>query len=253
MQKDSYEKSHQRQIREKLAATEASLEDIFPLDKSIEKAVVREISAKEARVIIEKYEWLGTMSSFIIRCYGIFFDGVIGGCVIYSSEYTENLGVWDRYDYTGKIVCLSRGACVHWAHPHSASKLIRTSMKMLPEKYKIVTCTVDSSAGEIGTIYQACGFDYVGVMSKGGNRSSIITPDGKHVSERMAYTLYGTRSIKKLSEMGMNVIAVARKGRYFGFCGNKKENKLNQKAIEHIIKPYPKRRIESNTSLLSEE
>ncbi len=210
-------KAHQRRIRETLAEVEPA----FAAD--IETAVVKEFGVSEARTIIQKYEWLGTMPAFIVRCFGIFFNGICGGAVIYSTEYAENLGVWDKFDFTGKIICLSRGACVHWAHPHSASKLIRTSMRMLPAKYKVVTCTVDSQAGEIGTIYQACGFDYVGQMSKGGNRASIIGPDGKHISARTAYTLYGTRSIKKLRKMGLTVSAVPRKSRYFGFTGTKKE------------------------------
>ena len=37
-------------------------------------------------------------------------------------------------------------------------------MKMLPEEYKVVTATVDEHAGEIGTIYQACNFHYIGSM-----------------------------------------------------------------------------------------
>jgi hypothetical protein len=66
--------------------------------------------------------------------------------------------VWDAYGYSGRIITLARGACVPWAHPHAASKLIRRSMDLLPERYKIVTASVDRLAGEIGTIYQACGF-----------------------------------------------------------------------------------------------
>jgi hypothetical protein len=229
------QKSHQRRIREYLTEKEPSFE------ANIESAVVKEIGTAEARAVIEKYEWLGTMPAFIVRCFGIFFDGVCGGVVVYSTEYAENLGVWDKFGFTGRIICLSRGACVHWAHPHSASKLIRTSMRMLPAKYKVVTCTVDAQAGEIGTIYQACGFDYVGIMSKGGNRASIITPDGKHISSRAAYILYGTRSIKKLRGMGLKVASVPRKGRYFAFAGSKKEKKEHRNNIEHLFKPYPKR------------
>ena len=236
--------SHQRIIRKRVAEQETaspSVADWESLDRSIENAVVKEISIPEARTIIEKYEWLGTMSSYIVACFGIFFDNVCGGVVVYSVEYGENLRVWDAYSYSGKIICLSRGACVHWAHPHSASKLIRTSMKMLPEKYKVVTCTVDATAGEVGTIYQACGFDYVGVMTGSSNRASIVGPDGKHMSERQAYDIYGTRSIKTLREMGHTVVSVPRKARYFGWLGNKKEKKELRKQIEHLIKPYPKR------------
>src|SRR5260221_107121 len=81
-----------------------------------------------------------------------------GGVVIYGDEPGENLGVWDRYGYRGKILGLLRGACLHWAHPHSASKLIRRSMDLLPERYRVITATVDRAAGEIGTVYQAAGF-----------------------------------------------------------------------------------------------
>jgi hypothetical protein len=228
-------KSHQRFIRERLAQSEPTF------NADIETAVVREITPSQAKEIIEKYEWLKTMPAFILHCYGIFFDGICGGAVVYSTEYAENLGVWDKYGYTGKIICLSRGACVHWAHPHAASKLIRQSMKMLPEKYKVVTCAIDRTANEYGTIYQACGFDYVGQMSKGGDQASIITPDGKRISSRDAYSLYGTRSAQVLREMGLDVRSTPRKSRYFGFRGSKREQQENRKEIEHLMKPYPKR------------
>jgi hypothetical protein len=238
--------SHQRIIRDKIAEQETaspSIEDWESLDRSIENAVVKEISIPEARPIIEKYEWLGSLSSFIVACFGIFFDNVCGGVVVYSVDYAENLGVWDEYGYTGKIVCLSRGACVHWAHKHAGSKLIRTSMKMLPEKYKIVTALCDEQAGEIGCLYQATNFDFV-QMKGSGNRASIIGPDGKHMSDRQAYDIYGTRSIKKLRKLGLNVVSVPRKNRYFAFLGSKKEKRENRRAIEHLIQPYPKRPIQ---------
>jgi hypothetical protein len=210
-------------------------------DRSIENGIVREISSAEAKPIIEQWEYLKTMPAIVYHCYGIYFDGAIGGVVVYGVEYTENRGVWKPYGYEGKLICLARGATVDWAHPHTASKLIRTSMRMLPEKYKVITATVDNTADEVGIIYQACGFDYVGQMKGHGNRASIIGPDGKHTSEREAYRVFGTRSIKKLRELGLTVVSVRRKKRYFAFRGSKKEKKELRKAIEHLIKPYPKR------------
>jgi hypothetical protein len=234
--------SHQRKIRNEQAKLDSSpLAEWHDVDRSIENGIVREITYNEAKPIIERYEWLGTMPAIVFHCFGIFFDNVCGGVAVFGVEYTENLGVWDKYGYTGKIICLARWACVHWAHEHTGSKLIRVSMRMLPERFKVITCTVDATAGEIGTIYQACGFDFVGQMSKGGNRASIITADGKHLSNRQAYQLYGTRSIKKLRDMGHTVVSVPRKARYFGFAGTKKEQREHRKAIEHLIKPYPKR------------
>src|SRR6056300_114835 len=141
-------KAHQRIIREEKAQEgedQLAFSFIKPPDTSIQNAVVRETDRETARSIIDEYEWLGCLSAINWFYYGIFFDGVCGGVVCYGPEYIENLGRWDKYGYTGKIILLNRGACVHWAHPHSASMLIRRSMKMLPEKYKVVTCTVDDS------------------------------------------------------------------------------------------------------------
>ncbi|HEU0119008.1 MAG TPA: hypothetical protein VFQ91_00660 [Bryobacteraceae bacterium] len=71
-------KAHQRQIRENQALLEP------PFEANIKAAEVREIGRNEAKAIIEKYEWLGSMPGFIVRCFGIFFDGVCGGVAIYS-------------------------------------------------------------------------------------------------------------------------------------------------------------------------
>lgn len=237
--------AHQRIIRDRRAAEDADV-DLFGrwwsgVDVSIAKADVRAVSYETAQAIIEKYEWLGTMPAVSRFYYGIFFDGCCAGVVVYGDEYAENLGVWDKYDFTGKIIALLRGACVHWAHPHSASKLIRESMKMLPPKYKVITATTDSTAGEIGTIYQACGFAYVGTMSAGGKRASVKTKGGKAMSGRQAGRLYGTRGHDALTAIGIPADAVPRKERYFGFRGSHAEIKRMEKAIAHLVKSYPKR------------
>ena len=134
-----------------------------------------------------------------------------------------------------------RGACLHWAHPHSASKLIRGSMNLLPARYQVVTATVDAAAGEIGTIYQACGFDYVGVMRAGGR--ALVRVNGRHMSERQAGRLAGTQGARALARLGFDAIQVPRRGRYFAFRGDKRERERNRSAIERRIKSYPKREI----------
>ena len=150
-------KSFQRVIREKLAAADTAP----PRCVDISSAAVRAITAAEARAIIEQYEPMPAVAQFH---FGIFFGDRCGGAVVYGPEYSENLGTWDRHGFTGKIIALLHGACLHWAHPHAASKLIRASMRLLPEKYKVVTATVDAGVGEIGGVYQAASFVYVGIM-----------------------------------------------------------------------------------------
>jgi hypothetical protein len=101
------------------------------------------------------------------------------------------------------------------------------------------TATVDAGAGEIGTIYQAAGFVFVGVMRQGGR--ALIRVNGKHMSERQLGRLTGTRGVRALSKLGFDAIGVPRRARYFAFRGNKQERKLNRAAIAHLLKPYPKR------------
>jgi hypothetical protein len=246
-------KAHQRLVREAKEREEGV--DLFGaywhgIDTDIKRAEVREVSHHQAKEIIEEYEWMGCLAAVNWFYYGIFFDNICGGVVIYGQEYIENLGRWDKYGYTGKIILLNRGACVHWAHPHSASKLIRTSMKMLPEKYKVVTATVDDLAGEIGTIYQACGFDYIGSMrdanpnvnSRKGDRSAWLI-NGKLYGARAMRQKFGTTKIEVIQERYPDAKHVKQnsKGRYFAFRGTKKEIKENRSTISHLIKPYPKR------------
>jgi len=224
-------KARQRVMRERLAAVDAQ-----PAAVDIGSAVVRAITLSEAKAIVELYEPMPAVSGF---AFGIFLEGRCGGAVVYGDDYGENLGVWDCYGYSGRIIALLRGACLPWAHPHAASKLIRRSMDLLPQRYNVVTATVDRTAGEIGTIYQACGFDFVGTMRKGGR--ALIGVNGKHISERQAGRLAGTRGAHALAKLGFDVSAVPRKERYFAFRGHKRERARLRQAIAHLLKPYPKR------------
>jgi hypothetical protein len=220
------------------------------INKDLSKAVVREINIGTAKKLIEEYEWLGCMPAITWYCYGIYFDDVCGGCVVFSPEYIENLGRWDKYDYTGKIILLSRGVCLHWTPVGTNSKLITQAVKMLPINYKVVTATTDHLAGEIGTIYQACNFYYVGSMrdanpnvnSKNGDRDGWII-DGKLYGARSLRLKYGDTKIETLRHHHKDVKKVKQnsKHRYFLFRGTKKEQIYYKKQIEHLIKPYPKR------------
>ena len=200
---------------------------------------MRPVTLAEAKSLILPYEWLGNMPAVSRYAFGIFFDGKLGGAVVYGDEYASNLGVWDRYGYSGKIIALLRGACAHWAHPHAASKLIRRSMDLLPERYKVITATVDAGAGEVGTIYQAAGFHFVGVMRQGGRAPVAI--NGKPISERQAGRIAGTRGAQALAQLGFDARAVPRRSRYFAFRGTREERRELQAAISGLIKPYPKR------------
>jgi hypothetical protein len=199
------------------------------------------------------------LPAVVWHCYGIFFDGHLGGVVTYGPEYSENLGKvardtgkvaadWSRYGYEGKMILLSRGACTHWAHPHAGSKLIRQSMRLLPPRFEVVTATTDPAAGEIGTIYQACGFDYVGSMREGNPNVSFRPKDrhawrikGKLVGARSMRQRIGSTRWEEVQRYFPDAVPVMEfsKHRYFAFRG--RQQKARRAAIAHLIKPYPKR------------
>ena len=257
--------AHQRIIREREANGDSEsrlfYDDWQSANLDISNGVVKECSRALAKEIILKYEWLGSMPAVVWHTFGIFYDGICAGVVCYSPEYSENLGKqareqgrkcadWSKYGFEGKMILLSRGACVHWAHPHSASKLIRQSMKMLPEKYEVVTATVDPAAGEIGTIYQACGFYYVGSMRE-GNANVKARPldrdgwliEGRIWSSRSIRARVGSTRREDILRMFPEAQFVKQhsKGRYFAFRGSKKVKAQHRTAIAHLLQPYPKR------------
>ena len=255
----------QKKIRDS-REVDAARENLFgawwkDIDVSIDSAVIKEVDRATCEKIILEYEWLGCMPAVVWYTYGIFFHGHCGGVVCYGPEYSENLGKisretgrpgadWSKYGFEGKMILLSRGACTHWAHPHSASKLIRRSMDLLPPKYEVVTATVDPAAGEIGTIYQACGFYYVGSMREGNKNvnSRHMDRDGWDINGK----IWSARSIRQACGSTKMVDVLARfpnavkvrqhsKRRYFAFRGDKKTKLRHKMSIKHLIMPYPKR------------
>ena len=235
--------AHQKLVRDEMQEKESSGDRWWEsIDLSLAKAEVRQIELSEAKKLIEVYEWLHCMPAISLYAYGIFFDGHIGGCVVFSTEYSENLGVWDKYDFTGKMLLLSRGVCVHWTPKNSNSKLIMSAIKLLPEKYKVITATIDRLAGEIGTIYQACNFVYVGRMKKAKYKDAWLI-DGKKYGSRSMRMLVGTQRMADILERFPTAkkIKDLPKERYFLFRGSKTEIKYYRSNIEDKIKPYPKR------------
>ena len=104
----------------------------------------------------------------------------------------------------------------------------------------------------IGTIYQACNFDYVGAMRKGKERTGCII-NGKLYGSRSLRAKFGHSRQKEILEQfpDAKFIKQKSKDRYFYFRGDKKTRKRNRKAIEHLIKPYPKRTATAPNSQIS--
>jgi len=245
--------AHQKVIRDQKAKTDE--QNLFGrywegLNLDLKNGIVKPIGVGCAKKMIEEYEWLGCMPAISWYCFGLFFDGYMAGCVVFSPEYIENLGRWDRYDYTGKIILLSRGVCLHWCPKNANSMLVMSAVRQLPEKYKIVTATTDHLAGEVGTIYQACNFYYVGSMRESNpnvnhrpNDRDAWIIDGKMYGARALRMKYGDTKMETLLKHHQKVEKVKQmsKHRYFLYRGSRKEIAHYKSTMAERFLPYPKR------------
>jgi hypothetical protein len=246
---------YQHRIREKKKLEEFNELDFDISSVSLNNCDVRLINKKQAKHIIEEYEWLGYMPSYTKYHFGIFFnvDGneYLGGVLTFQKDYVENVGGWDKYGYTGKILLLSRGVCIWWTPKNTATYLISKALNWIENntEYRIITATVDKLAGEIGTIYQAANWCYTGVMDgnilkNGEERERLGTIiDGKLYTSRQIRAMLGTMKKAVILEHYPDAKFVKQKAksRYFYFLGTNKERKINKSKIASQIKKYPKR------------
>jgi hypothetical protein len=80
---------------------------------------------------------------------------------------------------------ISRGACISWSPKNLASSFLMWTIQWMVKNtpYRLFTAYSDPTAKEIGTIYQACNFYYLG--KKSGTTTRYINPyTGRIVSDR---------------------------------------------------------------------
>ena len=251
-------KAHQRIIREKKSKEIPN--DLFGnywdnINKDIDNGIIKEIDSQTAKKIILEYEWLGTMGTTQTH-YGIFFDKYLGGVVCYGyfQAMNTNSGGHPYAPYVGikyakQGIQLSRGACVHWCHKHTGSKLIGTTLRLMSQKgFKYVIAFSDPEAGEIGTLYQATNWYYLGLGTT-KHYDIYYKKGGLYMNDRDFYRKYGVcgkAALTKwlLDKPDLSIKERLAKGRYIYLLGNKREKKQMMKTLNDKIKPYPKREYE---------
>ncbi|MFZ4411510.1 MAG: hypothetical protein ACOYOV_00405 [Bacteroidales bacterium] len=141
---------------------------------------------KEHRQFIERYEWLGTCGFGVRYCFTARYNGILGGVVLIAEP--------NAYQFGQELEALiQRGACASWTPKNLGSRLVMFSCKWMAQntKKRIFTAYSDAEAGEIGTIYQACNFDFLG--KEYGNTSGYLV--GKKLVGQRHFTR--TSSMKK--------------------------------------------------------
>lgn len=229
--------AHQYKIRLEKSKTEKIDFDLN--DVVLKNTTIELINKQIAKEFIIEYEWLKSIPQQTSYHFGLFFNinnkKYLGGVLIYSQDYAQNTGVWDKYGFGDKLILLSRGVCLWWTPKNSASYFISKSIKWLKEntKYRIVTATVDPNAGEIGTIYQSLNWYYVGLMSgnyhnnKESKRFSVLI-NGKLRYSRSIRKEFGTMKKDVILQKYPDAVFIPqyRKRRYFYFFDTKQKNKI---------------------------
>ena len=241
-------KAHQRIMREKLANEKFDFLPLFAdetenINIDIKKAIVKPVNYETAKKIILKYEWLGTMGT-TQHHYGIYFDGSCAGVVCYG--FFQGMQGYAKFvgeKYAKKGIQLSRGACVYWAHKHSGSKLIAKSLDYIKKMgYKFVVAFSDPEAGEIGTLYQATNWYYLGFGTT--KHFNLVYDNGKlFMNDRDFNKKYKYKNLNSFLEKNTNIKKqeILPKARYIKLLWSKKEKQEMMKILKSRIVDYPKR------------
>lgn len=160
----------------------------------------KDIVYDEVKDFIKRYEWLGRMSLYPTHIFTARFDGMLCGVIVmdmptaFSKMLGENTRKYERL--------ISRGASTSWSPKNLASSLMMFAIKYMTkvESYKLFTAYSDPEASELGTIYQACNFYYLG--QKFGTRKQYKLDNGRWVSDRY----FRSRSVYKRMASKLGIV-----------------------------------------------
>jgi len=136
----------------------------------------------EAKKFIERHEWLGKLSNYPTHLFVAKYKNILAGVVVMDMPVAFSSLLGEKTKKLERLV--SRGACISWSPKNLASSLIMWGIKWMVKNtdYRLFTAYSDPEAKELGTIYQACNFIYLG--QKSGTPKMYQTPSGKWVSDR---------------------------------------------------------------------
>ena len=150
------------------------------------------LERQEATEFIQRHEWLGNLSQYTTHWFGAFYhdpnQGLMGreimvGVILMNMPNAFSKLLGDDTQTIERLI--SRGACISWSPKNLASSFLMWTIQWMVKNtpYRLFTAYSDPTAKEIGTIYQACNFYYLG--KKSGTTTRYINPyTGRIVSDR---------------------------------------------------------------------
>ena len=162
---------------------------------------------------IERHEWLGKMPTWVTHRFAWYLNvpgkpRVLSGVIIMATPnaFSNLLGK----EYRDKEKLIARGACISFAPKNLGSHIIMSAIKWMVQntEFRFFTAYSDPDAKELGTIYQACSFQYLGQTS-GTKYQYFVEGKGwkgdKSFTERSEY-------VHHAKEMGIEFKSEWRKG-----------------------------------------
>ena len=126
----------------------------------------------EIKQFIQKHEWLGKLPIWPTHRFTARLkkNGILAGVIVMATPnaFSNVLGEENK----GKEKLISRGACISWSPKNLASWLVMRSIKYMVKntEFRAFSAYSDPEAKELGTIYQACNFIYLGQKFGSGNQ-----------------------------------------------------------------------------------
>jgi hypothetical protein len=116
----------------------------------------------EIKQFILRYEWLGRMPMRPTHRFTARYRGILVGVIIFSVPNAFSYILGEENKNLEKLI--SRGASISWAPKNLGSALLMFAIRWLVDntRFRVFTAYSDPEANEIGTIYQACNFYYMG-------------------------------------------------------------------------------------------
>jgi hypothetical protein len=114
---------------------------------------------------IRRHEWLGSMPLHPTHRVVAEYKDQVAGVVIFSMPTAFSTLLGEQTKDLERLI--SRGACVSWSPRNTASAMLAFAINWMVSTtpYRLFTAYADPEAREVGQIYQACNFLYLGQSS----------------------------------------------------------------------------------------
>ena len=137
------------------------------------------IMCERVKEFITKHEWLGNMHRRPTHRFIATYRGHIAGAIIMATPNSFSSSILGKENQNREKL-ISRGSCISWSPKNLSSSLLMYAIKWMIKntQYRVFSGYSDPTAGEIGTIYQACNFIYLG--QNWGSRFMYLDPNYHH-------------------------------------------------------------------------